>query len=660
MTAGLSSLAVPQALAADSSRAVDYRGYHLQVPADWQVVDLAQNPRSCVRFDQHTVYLGTPGADQDCPAHLAGGRTDALLIEPTPAAVPGRPAAPVVEAGAAVPAAVVEAGRSSREIRVQLRGTGLQLTASYGAGEQVVNTLLAGATVTRPAGAAQSGAQSGAPAPAPRAQAAAAPAAATSGTPLTVDIGKGFDACTAPSDTLMNTWKANSPYQSVGIYIGGPAQACGAGNLDAGWVSRQAQAGWSFLPIYVGHQANTKFALQISTDLPTAQQQGQSDAGDAITKLTALGFPAGSTIYNDLENYDSSTSGARSLSYLNGWTSALKQAGYRSGVYSGPYSGLADLSAHYNDSSFARPDVVWAAAWNSNQNTSDAGMGVPAGYWPGANRVHQYLNGDQTWGGVKLNIDADAVSVATQAGGNAMGVGDQLTGGQSLTTSTAPVTLTMQTGGDLVATLKTGGGAQTLWHSNTGGNPGAYAVMQRDGNLVVYRTDGAALWASFTDGNPGATLTVQEDGNVVVYRPGGGPGTGGAVWASGSYAMPATVSGGQGLTAGRWVDAKQTRLAMQADGNLVLYRKSDGAAIWSANTFNNPGAYLSMQTDGNLVLYRSGGSATSNWALWTPNTWGNPGAYFLVQDDGNLVVYRAGGGPAAGGALWASGTVQAG
>ena len=42
--------------------------------------------------------------------------------------------------------------------------------------------------------------------------------------------------------------------------------------------------------------------------------------------------------------------------------------------------------------------------------------------------------------------------------------------------------------------------------------------MQSDGNFVIYGPNGA-LWATNTSGNPGAYLVVQGDGNLVVYKP---------------------------------------------------------------------------------------------------------------------------------------------
>jgi hypothetical protein len=62
-------------------KAVQYGGLRFQVPDDWPVYDLSTDPTRCVRFDQHAVYLGHAGANQDCPAQLVG-RTEAVQVEP--------------------------------------------------------------------------------------------------------------------------------------------------------------------------------------------------------------------------------------------------------------------------------------------------------------------------------------------------------------------------------------------------------------------------------------------------------------------------------------------------------------------------------------------------------------------------------------------------
>ena len=42
------------------------------------------------------------------------------------------------------------------------------------------------------------------------------------------------------------------------------------------------------------------------------------------------------------------------------------------------------------------------------------------------------------------------------------------------------------------------GGGGVPWASNTSGNPGAWLVVQGDGNLVVYSAGGSPLWSSNT------------------------------------------------------------------------------------------------------------------------------------------------------------------
>lgn len=73
-------------------------------------------------------------------------------------------------------------------------------------------------------------------------------------------------------------------------------------------------------------------------------------------------------------------------------------------------------------------------------------------------------------------------------------------------------------------------------------------------------------------------------------------------------------------------------LAIQGDGNLVLYKKNVGA-IWANHVYGS-GHTLHMQTDGNLTV-RDGAGQTR----WASNTAGKRGAMLFVQNDGNVVVY---------------------
>ncbi|HEX7166703.1 MAG TPA: hypothetical protein VF230_06960 [Acidimicrobiales bacterium] len=86
-----------------------------------------------------------------------------------------------------------------------------------------------------------------------------------------------------------------------------------------------------------------------------------------------------------------------------------------------------------------------------------------------------------------------------------------------------------------------------------------HAVMQGDGNFVLYQNGVGALWSTGTQNNPGARIVMQGDGNLVVYRTNGT-----AAWASSTF--------GSGHA-----------LVMQTDGNLVMYRAA-GGAVWASNT----------------------------------------------------------------------------
>jgi hypothetical protein len=64
-----------------ATKTVVYRGYEFQVPASWPVYRLDQHPDTCVRYDVHAVYLGTPGPNMKCTAGVVG-RTQTISFIP--------------------------------------------------------------------------------------------------------------------------------------------------------------------------------------------------------------------------------------------------------------------------------------------------------------------------------------------------------------------------------------------------------------------------------------------------------------------------------------------------------------------------------------------------------------------------------------------------
>jgi hypothetical protein len=93
----LGLLAAPAA-----AQTVHFGGRAATVPSGWPVYRLAEHPHMCVRLDRRAVYLGTPGANQSCPAE-AMGRRRAILVEPR-AAARARAGASAVTAPTTAPA----------------------------------------------------------------------------------------------------------------------------------------------------------------------------------------------------------------------------------------------------------------------------------------------------------------------------------------------------------------------------------------------------------------------------------------------------------------------------------------------------------------------------------------------------------------------------
>jgi len=55
-----------------------------------------------------------------------------------------------------------------------------------------------------------------------------------------------------------------------------------------------------------------------------------------------------------------------------------------------------------------------------------------------------------------------------------------------------------------------------MWNSGTYGKGATQAVMQADGNFVIYNAQGVALWNTGTYGHPGAYAQIQKNGAFVI------------------------------------------------------------------------------------------------------------------------------------------------
>jgi len=696
-----------QASTPTAGQTVAYQGIGMTVPSSWPVIQLADDPGHCVRFDQHGLYLGRPAEHQRCPAR-ALGHTESAIIEPLSTTEVSRAMVGLHHSeidgqlvGMATrsaiqpdytlvfPAAHVEVVISQGTSPTVAAGIFSSLAASSapvsaapetGASNPSIGSVtpvsppLASSSATAPASTAPASTAPASTAPVPastpslttspstnrrislRASALTAqrfPVTAEAATLLSYSVpqpgtytGGAFDTCEAPSTSTMSDWLA-SPYRAANIYIGGVNEGCPSQpNLSSSWVSQVSAMGFSIIPTYVGLQAPcASGAYGAGIDPSQAASQGRQSADQAVGEASSLGLGAGSPIYDDMESYDSTNASCNQavLAFLDGWTRELHAQGYASGVYSSLYGAIRALVSAVG-AGYQLPDDIWFAAWPGNGATTTDPT-IPAGEWANHQRIHQYVGGvTQTWGGATINVDQDYADALLAAHGS---------GGA------APLSNRFQLNAGQV--LNPG---QSVVSPN-----GQYnLVMQSDGNLVLYVVGERPLWDTSTWGHPGAYAVMRTDGNLVVY------GSGRALWASGTSGNPGAgvnvqsdanvvvySNYGRALWDSGRVNAEMTpngtlqdgwmlispnrqyELVMQADGNLVLYLIGQ-RALWSTGTWGHPGAYAVMRTDGNLVVYGSGR------ALWASNTSGYPGAYSVLQVDGNLVVYGA------GRALWASGT----
>jgi len=212
--------------------------------------------------------------------------------------------------------------------------------------------------------------------------------------------------------------------------------------------------------------------------------------------------------------------------------------------------------------------------------------------------------------------------------GSQLNDGATMTAGQYLQSPNGQYTLWMQGDGNLVEYNAAG---TPLWDppppTQTGGHPGAYAVLQGDGNFVVYPPSGA-LWASYTQNNPGDHLSLQDDGNLVIYSASGAP-----LWATMSSADPRGTTGTTNST------YAQGECTWYADQEAHLYtgvwlpNYLGNAMSWAANAAASGWAVGATPRIGSVIVFQPGldGAGTDGHVAFVTNYYPNTGRVVISE-----------------------------
>lgn len=226
--------------------------------------------------------------------------------------------------------------------------------------------------------------------------------------------GQAFDTCNAPSLETMRAWRKASPFEAVGVYVGGRARACKQQNLTPEWVREVNRMGWKLLPLYVGSQSPCVKAAnkqQFKMGKKNPWGQGAQEGRDAVARAKALGLQRGSPLYLDMESYNQrdNSCAATTLRFVKGWNDRVRKAGYLTGFYSSAGSGIAHMERARKAGEISLPQIVWFARWRVPGDVDNEPVLAPDAWQP-HRRIHQY-QGDvkKKYGGHTLNIDRNMV-----------------------------------------------------------------------------------------------------------------------------------------------------------------------------------------------------------------------------------------------------------
>jgi hypothetical protein len=219
----------------------------------------------------------------------------------------------------------------------------------------------------------------------------------------------------------------------------------------------------------------------------------------------------------------------------------------------------------------------------------------------------------------------------------------------------------MQSDGNLVV-YKNDGSGRSLWSTQTAGSGAIKAVMQNDGNFVLYNAQMHPVWATYKYGSNNV-FYVDNSGfaRVETARKRFDSYSGSGVYPSG--VTPTVFSHGFHFEPGVSYPSASSlyRIVFQSDGNLVVYGPS-GSAAWNSKT-NGKGGKTALVSGDFIYMFNSAPDV-----IWqtpinvsqtsVPGAIGSGASYFILMPDGDLqgwsavIIWMASGGdprPAPGG-----------
>ncbi|MER6777912.1 MULTISPECIES: FG-GAP-like repeat-containing protein [unclassified Streptomyces] len=279
---------------------------------------------------------------------------------------------------------------------------------------------------------------------------------------------------------------------------------------------------------------------------------------------------------------------------------------------------------------------VTAAAFPTVGSSGDiSGDGIPD-LW--ARKTDNTMVG---WPGVKTGADSTGFSapfpIDGVTGGSRIPAGTTLTPGTSFTSRSAK--LSMLADGNLVITSNAN---KTLWSAGTAGT-GTKAIMQNDGNLVVYKADGSSkAWESKTSA-PGGYALLQDRGNLIVYNVNGQ-----SQWSSGTAIRHDYDGDGRSDMAALYSYADghydQYTFKANSDGTFPAPYKGYSApagSAWATNMkyatgdYNGDGrgdtAILYGYDNGSLRLFTALGKADGGFEKPVASWYRAPGSWWFSQ-----------------------------